>query len=284
MSEKPVERRVSANGVELAVYEWPGAEPTLLLIHANSFHARCWDPVVARLEGRRRIALDLRGHGQSEKPPLPYSWPDLADDLVALCDALELRGVVGVGHSLGGYALILAAALKPELFRSLLLLDPVVLPPDRYGSRLPGVHGAARRRNRWASPAALFERLHEREPFSRWEHAALQAYCSHGLLPAPDGDGFVLACPPEIEADIYHASREHSPYPAIAMLTQPVTVVRGHPYELNPATNLIASPTAPELAAQFANGRDIHLTQHSHFIPMENSALTAELIREQMEL
>lgn len=282
MTEGPLERRVAVNGVELALYEWPGEGPPILLAHANSFHGRCWDPVVAQLPGRRRIALDLRGHGRSDKPAPPYSWPDFGADLAALAEALDLRGALGVGHSLGGYATALAAALAPGRFAALLLIDPVIMPPEVYVGRLPGLHGAARRRSRWSSPQALYERLHTRPPFSSWEPAALHAYCDHGLLPDPAGEGYVLACPPAVEAEIYHAASERSPYAAIATVGIPVTVVRGHPYQLNPAENLAASPTYPGLAAAFPNGRDVHLVDHSHFIPMESPALVARMIAELM--
>lgn len=236
--------------------------------------------MAARLPGRRLIAFDQRGHGQSSKPDPPYVWLDFGRDLAALARALDLRGAVGVGHSLGGYATTLAASLAPECFHALLLLDPVILPPERYGARLPGVHGAARRRNHWSSPRAFYERLHAHHPFNRWEPAALHAYCDYGLLRNPAGHDYILACPPAVEADIYHATTEHPIYDAIATLTLPVTVARGHPYQLNPAEDLTASPTAPDLAASFARGRDLHLVEHTHFIPMEDSALVARLVEE----
>lgn len=283
MDEGLLERRVAVNGVELAVYEWPGEGPPILFAHANSFHGRCWGPVAARLPGRRRIAFDQRGHGRSDKPAPPYSWPDFGHDLAALALALGVEGAIGVGHSLGGYATTLAAALAPERFAALLLLDPVILPPERYGARLPGQHGAARRRSHWASPQAFYERLHAHHPFSAWEEAALRAYCEYGVLPNPAGDDYVLACPPAVEADIYHGTTEHGIYDVIASLQLPVTVVRGHPYQLNPAEDLTASPTNPTLAAFFAHGRDLHLVDHSHFIPMEDSALVARLIAEQLD-
>jgi pimeloyl-ACP methyl ester carboxylesterase len=280
MSDAPQARRVTVNGVTLAVYEWPGAGPPVLFAHANSFHGRCWEPVIARMPGRRRIAFDQRGHGHSDKPAPPYNWPDFGADLAALAAALNLRDAIGVGHSLGGYATVLAAALAPARFRALLLLDPVILPPERYGARLPGVHGSARRRSRWSSPEAFYARLHPHHPFSRWEPAALRAYCDHGLIPEPGADDYVLACPPAVEADIYQGTTEHPIDDAIAALQIPVTVVRGHPYQLNPAEDLTASPTAPTLAARFQRGRDLHLVEHSHFIPMEDSALVARLIAE----
>ena len=50
----------------------------------------------------------------------------------------------------------------------------------------------------------MFERFHKRPPFDLWQPQVLRDYCEYGLL--PDGDGFVLACPPEIEASIYQHS------------------------------------------------------------------------------
>lgn len=279
MGEEPREHRITTNGVGLALYEWPGAGPPVLLVHANGFHARCWDPVVARLPGRRRLALDLRGHGRSEKPAPPYSWPDFAADLAGVAEALDLRGAIGVGHSLGGYALALAAALAPTAFASLLLIDPVILPPAAYGSRMPGVHGSARRRSAWESAEALCARLRDRPPFKSWDADALHAYCDHALLPDPTG-GLQLACPPAIEADIYHASTEHAPFAQIAQVRVPVTVVRAHPFVERPTENFAGSPTTPDLAARFPHGRDVHLADHSHFIPMEDPALVARLIAE----
>ena len=51
---------------------------------------------------------------------------------------LGLRGAVGVGHSLGGHAMALAAAMEPAAFSSLLLVDPVIQMPDRYDGHAKG--------------------------------------------------------------------------------------------------------------------------------------------------
>jgi pimeloyl-ACP methyl ester carboxylesterase len=280
MAEQPLERRVAVNGVELAVYEWPGDGPPLLLAHATSFHGRCWDPVAELLPGRRRVAFDHRGHGRSAKPEPPYRWADFGADTAALAAALDLRGAVAVGHSLGGYAATLAAALAPGRLAALLLLDPVILAPERYVGRTPGAHGAARRRAHWSSPRAFYERLHDRPPFSRWQPAALHAYCDHGLLRNPAGHDYVLACPPAVEADIYQGATERPLYAEIAALKIPAVVVRGHPYQDNPAEDLSASPTFPGLAGAFPNGRDVFLPDHDHFIPMVDPALVARMAAE----
>ena len=82
--------------------------------------------------GRRCIAFDARGHGRSSKPSPPYAWRDFGADAAALAESLQLEGAVGVGHSLGGHAITLAAALCPGAFAGLVLLDPVIRPKDRY--------------------------------------------------------------------------------------------------------------------------------------------------------
>jgi pimeloyl-ACP methyl ester carboxylesterase len=274
------QRFQTSDGAELAWYERPGEGPPLVFVHAAGFHGRCWDQVAARLAGRRCCALDLRGHGRSAKPAPPYRWPRFAQDLAELGRALDLRGAVGVGHSLGGYAVALAAALAPEVFARLLLIDPVILPRALYGSAPPGEHFAARRRDRWPSPAAMYERFRDRPPFSRWRPEVLRDYCEHGLLPAPDGDGYVLACPPAVEASIYLSSAADDPYPHLAQVRAPALVLRaGQP--ARDVTDMEASPTAPDLAAHFPDGQDVHLPGYSHFLPMEDPELVARLLRDE---
>src|SRR5690349_15068194 len=114
----PTQSHVRVNGVELALFEWPGVGQPLLFVHATSFHARCWDQVIAHLPGRHCYALDLRGHGYSSKPEPPYPWRPFGEDVASLVQSLDLTEVVGIGHSLGGHAVTLAAALAPDMFSS----------------------------------------------------------------------------------------------------------------------------------------------------------------------
>ncbi len=277
---QPAEWRVDSGGVRLSVFEWPGQDPPLLFAHANSFHARIWDRVIAAFPGRRCLAPDLRGHGRSDRPPSPYRWRLFAQDLVHVARHFGLTGALGVGHSLGGHSCALAAALAPECFGALLLIDPVILMPDQYTGRLPGEHFAARRRSQFESPEAMIERFRDRLPFSRWDPAVLRDYCVYGLLPS-EGGGFELACPPAIEAEIYQngADLESNIYPEIAAIECPVRVLRAGNRQVNPAQDFSGSPTAPELARAFRHGEDVALPEYSHFIPMEAPDLIAEHIR-----
>jgi len=273
----PVEHSFSVNGVDVAVWEWPGADPPVMFCHATGFHTRCWDQVIAQLPGRHCYALDFRGHGHSTKLPPPYPWRNFGGDLAELAARLDLTDAIGVGHSMGGHSVTLAAALRPAAFSALLLIDPVIRSKATYDGPWAEAQFAAKRRNQWASPQEMFDRFKDRPPFQTWDRAVLRDYCDYGLL--PEGDHFVLECPPVVEAAVYENSSSPASdiYAEIETIRIPVHVARAGK-EMAPASFMGRSPTAPELASSFVNGTDHLLTDQSHFIPMEAPALTAKLI------
>lgn len=287
----PTEHRVQANGIELAFFEWGrdfiGREPSLLMVHATGFHARCWDPVIAHLGDRHVIAVDQRGHGRSEKAEIAH-WKVLGRDLVGLAQGLGLRDAIGVGHSMGAHALVDAAAALPGAFHRLVLIDPVIASPDQYGeggwaiSSLGGEpHPTAKRKRRFDSVEAMIERFRDRVPYRVFHPDALRAYCTHGLLPSDDGEGWVLACPPEIEASVYMTSRTNKGvHDSIRALDIPVLILRAKlpPKDRN-AMDFSSSPTWPGLVHEFRHGRELHFPDRTHFLPMEIPDQIAELIR-----
>ena len=280
---QPVEHPISVDGLELAIYEWGAAQagqPAILFLHATGFHARIWDQVIAHLPDFHCFTLDLRGHGRSSKPDVPYEWRYLAEDVVAVGAALGLSGLIGVGHSIGGHAVTRAAALQPALFSRLLLIDPVILPRDAYIGVVEFEHFTARRRNEWSSPDELVERFRDRPPFSAFQPQVLRDYAEYGLLPNPDGDGYVLACPPALEAESYNYGSAADIYAEIEALPLPVTILRARGQSNTSVFDFSASPTAPDLAAQFPNAIDVQLSQYSHFIPMEAPELVADYVRQ----
>lgn len=280
----PNESRLHGNGVELALFEWPGDGPAVFFAHATGFHARCWDQVVGHLPGAHCFALDMRGHGRSEKPEPPYAWRDFGRDVVEVCKQIGLAGAVGVGHSKGGYAVTMAAGIEPGIFSQLLLVDPVIMQPENYGRIMAGEHFAARRRNEWASIDEMESRFSGREPFSRWEPAVLHDYVEYGLLPNPKGEGFVLACPPRIEAAVYAASGGESIYDAIADVQIPVRILRARQRQTEDiVTDMSGSPTWKDLHTKFANAEDVYLPQYSHFMPMEDPGFVAAQVQELRE-
>lgn len=281
--EQPQEKRFSTDDGSIALFEWRGAEPTVFFAHATGFHARCWDEVIRRLPGIRCIAMDVLGHGNSDSPPptLPYGWQRLAHGATEVIRGLGLQSAIGVGHSMGGYLVVRAAAALPNAFAQLLLVDPSILAPDAYGRVLSS--GAAnfvlRRRSIWSSPEEMIERFTGRPPFGDWQAQVLDDYCRGGLLLAEDGS-FKLACSPEVEAAIYSATAGDSPYADIARLAIPVRVLRARQRPAEGPVDMSHSPTAPDLARHFARGEDVPLPDHSHYIPMEDPDVVATHVKD----
>ncbi len=270
---------VSANGIQQSVYEWAGTGTPLLFVHATGFHARMWDAVIELLPGVHAYAVDMRGHGLSDKPAPPYDWKTVGADIAALSAALGLTGALGVGHSMGGHVLTYAQAHHPALFGAQLLVDPVILPEAYYIGALEGDHFTTRRRADWSSPDEMFDKFKTRTPFAKWPARALRDYVTYGLLPKPEG-GYTLACPPAVEGALYMHSSAANIYPEIAQIDIPVTVMRAKTtLEVNPALDFTVSPTAPDLASRFQRGTDVYLPEHTHFIPMEAPQIVAEHIQ-----
>jgi len=115
---------VNANGVSLAVREWPGKGPALVCIHGLTANHTCWDSLADALTpDYRMIAYDLRGRGNSDKPPKGYSLEIHAKDLGALLDHFGLPSAVIMGHSLGGSIGLYFAARFPKRVKKLILVD-----------------------------------------------------------------------------------------------------------------------------------------------------------------
>ncbi len=114
-----------ADGHRIHVLEWSREGVPLLFVHGFGNTARIWDdavPVVAPYY--RTLAVDLRGHGESEHDPeRRYGYEDLARDLEAVTGALGIERMVLVGHSLGGRTAMLFADRNPERLAGLVIVD-----------------------------------------------------------------------------------------------------------------------------------------------------------------
>jgi non-heme chloroperoxidase len=117
---------VQAGDVRLH-YEERGRGPNLLLfVHGYAACWRWWEPALERLDPARyhAYAPDLRGAGESDKPPSGYDIEQYAEDVFQFCQALRLRNLVYVGHSMGGVIGMQMALSHRELLRGLVLVDP----------------------------------------------------------------------------------------------------------------------------------------------------------------
>lgn len=158
-----------------------GRSDAPVVVFSNSLGSthRMWDPQLAAFEERFRVVrYDTRGHGQSPVPLGPYTIDDLADDVVALLDILDVERAHLVGLSLGGMTAMRLAARNPErIDRLALLCTGAQLPPaSAWTDRAATVRACGSKAvaeavvARWFTPEFLAERADRKA-----EHEAMVA-------------------------------------------------------------------------------------------------------------
>lgn len=111
------------NGINLKYDEQGQGEP-LLFLHGLGSQGEDWGFQVPFFASHYRVVtVDLRGHGESDKPAGPYSVSMMADDVVGLLDALKIESAHIVGLSMGGMIAFQLVVDRPERVRSMVIVN-----------------------------------------------------------------------------------------------------------------------------------------------------------------
>jgi pimeloyl-ACP methyl ester carboxylesterase len=141
----PDSRFVHANGINIHYLDWRGGGPTVLCLHGITSQAHTWDQVAEALSPRYRvIAMDQRGHGDTDKPSTGYSPKDQVADVDLLAQALGINQFILMGHSMGGRVAGYYAGLHPQRLLKLILEDPPF--PRKPGVGRSPIHDREERR------------------------------------------------------------------------------------------------------------------------------------------
>ncbi len=168
---------VTRDGVRLAYVE-AGAGPAVLLVHGMQCNHAHMLPQLEHLSRNHRVvAVDLRGHGESDKPHSAYSNDEFNDDLVFLCNELGLERPIAMGHSFGGSNLLQLAASRPGFLSGLVLFDSGVRTLSNKVGELGVVSALTQEQRR----TFLGDRL-----FGRDDPPALKETVLDGMLAVPD--------------------------------------------------------------------------------------------------
>jgi pimeloyl-ACP methyl ester carboxylesterase len=173
-------------GVRLRGTRWPGSGAPVLLLHGLASTRRFWDLVVPGLAGLPVLALDQRGHGESERPPGPYDGEAVVADLLTALDAVGLSRVVVVGHSWGAWTALRLAAHAPSRVLAAVALDGGVY---RLGQIAPTL-GQAREQLTPPRLALAPEQVAgylRTGPLERWWSPAVEAALLPSLAVGQDG-------------------------------------------------------------------------------------------------
>jgi pimeloyl-ACP methyl ester carboxylesterase len=261
----------STDGVALAVHHLGGTGPPLLLLHATGFCGLAYRALGAALTGRFAVhALDFRGHGDSGRPDgARFEWGGMADDLLAVVDALDGAPFRLFGHSLGGAVALLAAGRRPRAFAGAYLYEPIVLPDALDGPDPTAIADSAlRRRPGFSSREEAFWRYARRPPLDTLQAGVLADYVEHGLADLPDGT-VRLKCLPADEAATFGAGGKPT-VGTVADLALPVVVAAG-------AEEAAWTPArlAPAVAVALPGARFERHPTLGHLGPLENPAAVA---------
>src|SRR5262245_49939158 len=125
------------NGTRLAFDDRGVGKPAFVFIHGWTCNRTFFAPQVEHFAKRHRVvSVDLRGHGESDKPQGPYPISAYAADVAHVIAELKLGKVIAVGHSLGGIIVLQLAAAHPDRGAGIVMVDPAPLtfPPERRGA------------------------------------------------------------------------------------------------------------------------------------------------------
>ena len=129
----PTENFVEVEGAKIHYLTWGDTKnPGLFFIHGFSANAHWWDFIApAFTEDYCVVAIDLSGSGDSDHRET-YSQEMYANEIKAVCDEMDWESADFIAHSMGGSISLNATSIYPEIFKSLYLLDSIViLPPDK---------------------------------------------------------------------------------------------------------------------------------------------------------
>jgi pimeloyl-ACP methyl ester carboxylesterase len=270
----------SVDGVTIAMHDFGGTGSPVLLSHATGFHAHCWEPVAHALNSRHHVVgLDHRGYGDAETvDPTTMTWDQYGLDALAAARHLYAEHnepIIGIGHSMGGASLLMAAHSEPHLFKALFVFEPIVFPPpdpdagERPDSPLPA--GARKRRSRFPSFEAAIENFAAKPPMAAFNAVAREAYVRHGFKPTPDGD-IELKCLPEHEARTYETGGISGAWDSLPSITTPVWVLSGAIAPFQPSAFAIT------VAQRIPGSTYVRWDEVGHFGPLEKPELLAQYV------
>jgi esterase len=167
---KANEKHISVNGVKLRYFDWGTAGKTpLVCLHGHTGQAHIWDEFADVMSSQYHVlAVDQRGHGESQWADTGYARDRFVEDLAAFVDGLGLSKFVLAGLSMGGWHSLLYTAEHPERVERIIIVDiapePSPASAAERASRQPtpmdfaSVEAAVdwmREGNPWASDARL---------------------------------------------------------------------------------------------------------------------------------
>ena len=261
-----IERTAKINGITLHYLDWgldrgPADAPPVVLLHGITGHARVWDHLAERLAPRHRVlALDQRGHGDSDPPPDDdYRVGTMADDVAAFVGSLRLDRFALLGHSMGGRIAIKYAADHAARLERLVIVD---IGPDINLAGLQRVRDMmANAPERIESEEWAVEYIRRANPLQDVD--MLRERVRHGLRRAPDGEltwKYAKGLRDMMREGRRDAVDLWEPLPRIPC---PTLIVRGA------ESDILSAEVAKKMAERLPDGRVVEIAGAGHTVPAD---------------
>ena len=267
---RPRSRRApAADGLSLRLLDWSDDGVPMLFLHGFGNEARIWDDLIPAVAPHYRcLALDMRGHGQSDwDTERRYDHASMARDVESVLAHLGIERCVLVGHSMGGRVAMRFAGSHPERLAGLILIDAG---PDL------DFRGVARIRDDAQSAPDAFASVQQYElvlarAYPLGSPDAIRRMAEHSLRRHPDGrfvpcmDGAFRLERDGESAERWAEAESEALWAALGKVTCPALVVRGA------ASDVLAPETAERMAEQaLAHGTLAVVAQAGHSVMIDN--------------
>jgi 3-oxoadipate enol-lactonase len=253
-------RRIATRTITMNAVDAGQGHP-LVFLHGLGWDNALWARQVDRYGGDYRvIAGDTRGHGDSDKPPGPYSIELFADDWAALLDTLAIKDACLVGFSQGGMVAQTLAIKRPDLISALVLVSTSCRSHASGRDNMEARITAMREQGAEASA-----RVGAKAIFSAPWMAANAAYIDKFV-------GWRAAMPAEPLIAAMRAVYDYDVRPGLAGVKKPCLVIAG-------SADVLTRPEAnQEIAAAIPGARYQEVEGAGHMIPIEQPAMFDALL------
>lgn len=263
-------------GVRLAATRWPGHGTPVVLLHGLASQRRFWNLVAPLLAGLPVLAVDQRGHGDSERPDGGYDVPTVAADLATALDAVGWSRAVVVGHSWGAMVAATFAADHPHRTLAVVAIDGGFASPRASGASREEVRKRLEPPRIEMSPEDLEAMVRSHAPAGAgWDE--LRA----AVLPIFEvqADGLARArLPFDTHMAIVDTLLEFDPVSTLSAARCPVWLVSCESPE-SPEWTRAKSDALDALRGRLASGRVMRWGGAVHDVPLQWPQLVAGLIR-----
>jgi pimeloyl-ACP methyl ester carboxylesterase len=286
MPDAGVDKFSTVNGMQLHYVDWGGQGRPIVLLHGLASNSRIWDMVAPILSQTHRVvALDQRGHGDTDKPDHGYDFASVVNDLDEFIDEMGFSNPIIAGHSWGGDVALEYAVAHPDTPSGLCFVDGGTIeiagrpgwdleqakiemaPPYFNGVTLEGM--LERSKNRWG-----FTRSAEQS--ERFIRANFQVMDDGTVQPKFSRDNHMR---------IIEALWDHRPSELYADVRCPVLMMPARQKDQNPDMSRMMrrEESISRAESLFENSRTVWLEDSIHDVPVQRPELVASVITKHID-